>query len=237
MKIRIHAIVSTLTVCSLLCLSGGCGQKSLSGNPGSSAVPANKAGELAALQEKRQGYEARLKAMSAADLVQRLAADSAKGREPFNSATYRELVSRGASAGAAIKAQLGPEGHADLLNLLALRPVDPGQYHALDPAFRVKLLVDALKNAKFFNAWGIPHLYWEDAARAIIDEGPAASDALSALLRDTRPAPVFGSEGAVVDQQYHYRVRDYAWALLAAARNQKIDIPADPAARDRLIGP
>jgi len=51
----------------------------------------------------------------------------------------------------------------------------------------------------------------------------------------TRPAPVFGSEGAAVNAQFHFRVCDYALALLNEIRKQRAPFPADVAARDRLI--
>ena len=35
-------------------------------------------------------------------------------------------------------------------------------------------------------------------------------------------------------KRYNYRVSDYAWALLNEIRGQKIQIPEDPAARDRM---
>ncbi|HWO35371.1 MAG TPA: hypothetical protein VNO32_41785 [Candidatus Acidoferrum sp.] len=222
----LSSIVATLA----LIFFCGCGQQQT--NPAFSSA-ADRAKQLTALQEKRQNYEASLKAMSNDQLAQVLASDSAKGREPFNSPAYRETVSRGAVAASALKSQLTRPDRGSLLPLLALRQVNPELYRSLDPAFRIGVLIDALKNSKYFNTFGIPMMYWEDAAKAIIDEGEAASAPLTALLHDKRPAPVFGSEGTEINRQYHYRVCDYAWALLMEIRHQKVNMSTDPAERDR----
>lgn len=216
----------------IVLLSSGCGQRTGASN---SPAVAEKVKELSGLQEKRVAYEQKLSNMSVTQLAGEMSSDSDKGREQFNSAAYRETVRRGKPAASELSAQLKRNDRGSLVGLLALKQVDADQYRSLGPAFRVAVLIDALKTSKYFNVWGVPHLYWEDAAKAVIDEGEAAAPSLLALLRDTRPAPVFGSEGAQINQQYHYRVCDYAWALLNEGRKQKAAIPADVAERDRLI--
>ncbi len=217
----------------VLFFSAGCAQQSNQGAGPTSATDRVK--ELKVLQVKRDDNQKRLKGMNAAQLAQELGSDSGKSREPFNSPAYREVISRGQPVATELRAALTRNDRSSLLGLLALRQISPDQYRSLDPAFRASVLTDALKNAQYFNSWGIPHLYWEDAAKATIDEGQAAVAGLEALLRDKRPAPVFGSEGATVGRQYQYRVCDYAWALLNEIGRQKVEIPADPAERDRLI--
>jgi len=229
---RISSASSVVAALGLVLLSG-CSRPSTNPVPSSATDRAN---HLAALQDKRQKYEASLKAMNNEQLAPTLASDAAKGREPFNSTAYREMVSRGAAAGPALKSQLVRNDRSSLLALLALRQVDHGQYQSLDPAFRVGVLVDALKNSKYFNTFGTPMVFWEDAAKAIIDEGQAATGPLTALLGDKRPAPVWGSEGTSINRQYHYRVCDYAWALLSEIRHQKVILSPDAAERDRQIG-
>lgn len=210
----------------------GCQQRSERTN---STAVTEKLKDLNSLQEKRMSYEKQLKGMSVTQLAAEMSSDSEKGREQFNSAAYRETVSRGKQAASEIKAQLKRTDRSSLLGLLAVRQMDTEQYRSLAPAFRVSVLIDALKTSKYFNIWGVPGLYWEDAAKATIEEGEAAAPSLTALLRDTRPAPVFGSEGAAINRQYHYRVCDYAWALLNEARHKKVEMPADPKERDRMI--
>ncbi len=190
---------------------------------------------LASIDAKRQARVQELKGMDVRRLAQELWADSRKGVEPFNSAAYRELVSRGERVAAEVKATLQTADASSLLVLLALRNMSTAQYQAVDQGFRVRVLVDALKNARFFNMWGIPHLFWEDAAKAVIAEGKAAEAPLLALLGDKREARLWGSEGNVEQQRYRYRVCDYAWALLNEVRGTRISIPEDPVARDRLI--
>ena len=173
-----------------------------------------EARELRSLQEKRSEYERQLRLMPIRGLAQRMEADSEKGLEPFNSPAYREAISRGEGASSELKSTLTKEDRSSLLGLLALRKVSPAEYSSLEPKFRVTVLTDALKNSRYFNTWGIPNLYWEDAAKAIIDEKQEAVEALKPLLKDTRPALLFGSEGATLYQQNHYQVKDYASALL-----------------------
>jgi hypothetical protein len=227
-KVESSSLV-TLATCGMLFFAVGCGQ------PKPAGMPPEKAAELRALQEKRENHATQLHGMAIKQLAQELAADSEKGREPFNSAAYREAISRGEGAAGDLKQTLARSDRSSLLGLLALRHVSATQYHSLEPAFRVNTLTSSLENSRYFNTWGIPNFYWEDAAKALIEEGSAAESSLLKLLRDQRPAPVFGSEGATVGAQFHYRVCDYAWAFLNEIRLHKIEQPADPTERDRLI--
>jgi|GEM_PF-1827279 len=231
-RIRRVALVALAIVPLAIAVLGGCGQQT---GGGSSSALAEKVKDLKGLQEKRTAYEKRLKSMTVAQIADEMSSDSTKGKEQFNSAAYRESVSRGKQAASELKGRLSRNDRSSLLGLLALRQMGADQYRSLQPAFRVSVLIDALKNSKYFNVWGVPGMYWEDAAKALIDEGQAATPGLLTLLRDVRPAPVFGSEGAQINLQYHYRVCDYAWALLNEGRHQKVEMPVDPRDRDRLI--
>lgn len=191
--------------------------------------------ELASLDTKRQVRLQELKAADVRRLAQELSADSSKGQEPFNSMAYRELVSRGESIAPELKATLTKADALSLLALLALRRVSPAQYQSVDQSFRIAVLIDALKSSKTLNTWGIPHLFWEDAAKAVIAEGKAVEAPLLALLDDKREVRLWGSEGAEVQRRYHYRVCDYAWALLNEVRGVHPAIPESPAERDRFI--
>lgn len=147
---------------------------------------------------------------------------------------FKELASRQGTAAAELKTQLRAPDRSSFLGLLALRQMGSA-YRELDAEFRVAVLVDALGSSRSFNTWGLPHLYWEDAARAIIDEGPQAEKALLPLLADARPAPSWGSEQAMEYRTYQYRVSDCAWALLRAIRGETGIIPTNPKDRDELI--
>ncbi len=174
--------------------------------------------------------------MPAANLLHELERESLMGVEPFNSRAYREAVRRGADIGRQLRDSIDAFDRSELLTLLALRKADAVQYATIDPARRVQILVDSLKNGIFYNVWGIPHLYWEDAARALIAEGQRAVPALEALFDDKREAPVWGDEEVMVSRAYRYRVRDYAWALIREIQGAPIaDMPRDPERRDRLI--
>jgi len=184
-------------------------------------------------QRKRESRIAELKAMDVVALSKELAVDSEAGREPFNSMAFAEMVSRGETGAPALAKAVAGGGRSSLLALLALRQVSRTAYSELTPAVRVQILIDALRTSKYFNTWGLPHLRWEDAARALIEEGPAAQGALRELLTDKRDAPVWGGEDFAEYQRYRYRVCDYAWALLNEITGRKVVISEDPAARDR----
>jgi hypothetical protein len=211
---------------------------------GQASSPTNRAEEQQVVEKrepaldqalkKREARLQELKAMDVPQLAAELEKESLKGREPFNSLTYAETVSRGEGAAAALAPLITKPNRASLFALLALRKISAGGYKNLKPEFRVSVLVDSLRTAKYFNTFGLPHVRWEDAAKAIIEEGRAAEPALVELLSDKRDAPVWGSEDFAEYQRYKYRVCDYAWALLNEIRGTKVEIPEDPAARDRL---
>jgi hypothetical protein len=146
------------------------------------------------LVEKRKAREQKLAAMNTAQLAAELEDESNRGVEPFNSMPYTVLVAQGAESASELKNLLTKPDRTSLLGLLALRKMDLKEYQQLQPAFRVKVLLNALQTSKTFNTWGLPHRYWENAALAIIDEGPIAEDSLMTFLDDCRPAPLWGSE-------------------------------------------
>ena len=228
------SLVSIILVFALPCSGLGC-RRSIS-------EEANKKhGEAARvahdMQLKRENRKRQLHDMNVVQLAAELLSESERGVEPFNSMTFTEITSRGEAAGTELKASLTRPDRTSFLGLLALRKISSDQYKALAPGYRIGVLVDSLRTSKYFNAWGIPHAYWEDAAKALIEEGAAAQKPLSALLGDKRDAPVWGSEEVHEYQEYHYRVCDYAWALLNGIQQKKLDIPKTPEERDRLIAP
>ena len=122
-----------------------------------------------------------------------------------------------------------------MLALLALRKKDSVFYQRFNQPLRVQILTDALANAKLYNAFGLPHIKWEEAAKAIIAEDGAITDSLKSLLRNTHPAPVWGSEDYAEYSMYNYRVCDYALALLMAINKQSFTMPKNPEERNRMI--
>lgn len=185
--------------------------------------------------QKRAAWSAKVKAMSPAELAVELKSESEHGREPFNSMAFAEAVHRGEAAAPALAAAITTDDRSSLLTLLAVRAASRATYDTIAPERRVNILVDALRTSPAFNTWGMPHAKWEYAAQSLAGEGDLAVRKLTPLLEDKRPAPTWGSEDRMQYEQYKYRVCDYAWALIAAIRQQKIEIPRDPAARDREI--
>lgn len=191
--------------------------------------------QLDELDAKRQAREKELAAMDVPQLAEELRSDSERGVEPFNSMPYAEMISRGEKAAPELFESLTDVDRTSILGMLALRQIDSGLYGKLGSDFRVSVLIDTLVTSRTFNIWGMPHLYWEDAATATIDEGREALEPLMALLLDRREAPMWGSEEVMEFQQYSYRVQDYAWGLSMAILGEEIEIPMAPEARDKLI--
>ena len=228
--------LSTIMV-AFVGLSISCGGQT-GQTPRSNKPPAEVEPHLKKLEEAKARGEAQEREytqMQLPELVMRLEADSAKGVEPFNSVAFREARRRGRGAGTELAAYVNKPDRSSFLTLMAVHKTSKEDYDRLDLKLRASILTDALRTSKQFNTWGLPHRYWEDAAKVLIETGEAAEPALRSLLTDTREAPVWGSEEAMEYQKYKYRVKDYAWALLLEIRKQKTEIPVDPEARDRLI--
>ncbi len=232
-----HLIVIVL---ALVALSVGCGSQT--GSTGqakpSKTPPAEMQPHLKKLEEaeaKGKKMEAEFRAMSVPDLVKRLEEDSVKSVEPFNSVAFRQVRTRGAGAGRELAGFVKKADRSSFLTLMGVYATSKEDYNRIDVALRAAILTDALRGSKHFNTWGLPHLYWEDAAKALIETGQAAEPALREMLKDSRDAPVWGSEEVHEYQRYKYRVKDYAWALLMEIRGTRTEIPPEPEARDRLI--
>ena len=190
---------------------------------------------LETAQAKQPAIRAEYKALSVLELIRRLESDSSKDVEPFNSLAYREAVARGAAIGRELATSIKSQDRSSFLTLLAVRKTYREGYDALDAKSKAAILVSALQNSKYFNAWGLPHLYWEDAAKALIELKDVAAPALTALLQEQRTAPLWGSEEAMESKAYNYRLKDYAWALLLEISGEKVTIPREAGARDQLI--
>jgi hypothetical protein len=217
----------------------GCGPQRETGAPNTNTeqdkIVSLRTEVMTAAQQKRDEREKKLRAMDIPQLAGELVQESQKGREPFNSMAFAELISRGENGAATLSSLLTkPEG-GSLLGLLALKQMNRTRYTELQQGFRINILVEALKGAKFFNAWGLPHVRWEAAATALIEEGAAAERPLFSLLEDKRAAPVWGSEDFAEYQRYKYRVCDYAWGILREITKTVGAIPESPEERDRLI--
>jgi len=177
-------------------------------------------------------------AMDNATLLTRLVEQSASLKEPFNSLAYRELKTRKDvdmnALASLVKENPNPGG---LLPLLLLRRVDRTAYIAVPAELRAKVLTESLQASKMFNTWGLPNFYLEDASNALIESGQIVVPELSRMLNDCRPAPLFGSEEAMLSQLYKYRLCDYAlFFLKRIAGDERFKLPKTPEERDALIG-
>jgi len=177
------------------------------------------------------------KAMDNATLLKKLVEQSTAKREPFNSLAYRELRGRKDVSADSLVSLVREMHNGDaLLPLLLLRKLHEKEYLAIAAEERASVLTDALKNSKTFNTWGLPHIYLEDASRAMLECGQAAIPALKQMLSDTRPAPVFGSQEYMEYLRYKYRLCDYALFFIEKLQGNAIfRMPVSVAERDSLI--
>ena len=176
-------------------------------------------------------------AMDNATLLNHLVEQSKALREPFNSLAYRELQTRTNvdpnALAALVKANPNPGG---LLSLLLLRKLDQKAYMELPADTRAKVLTDSLQVSKTFNTWGLPNFYLEDASNAMLEAGQSTVPALTRMLRDTRPAPLFGSKEYMLSQRLKYRLCDYAlFFLKRIGGDAQFTLPGRPEERDALI--
>ena len=170
-------------------------------------------------------------------LLNKLMEQSKQKKEPFNSLAYRELQTRTNVDPEALSALIRDSKNADaLLPLLLLRKLNNAAYLRLPMQLRIGTLTDALNKSKYFNTWGIPPFYLQDASRAMLELDTTAFPALRRMLADTRPAPVFGSKEYMIYQRYQYRLCDYALFFLKNLQgNRNFAMPPTPAGRDSLI--
>jgi hypothetical protein len=196
-----------------------------------------KKAELAEQDRLVAQTEQSYKAMDNAGLLKKLAEQSARKREPFNSLAYRELVTRKDVDTKQLTTMVNEKRNGDaLLPLLLLRQLDAKTYAQLPVEVKASVLTDALQNSKTFNAWGLPNFYLEDASKALLECGKAAYPALRRMLSDTRPAPVYGGKLYMISRRYGFRVCDYALFFLKNQQGQPYYVePAAAADRDALI--
>jgi outer membrane murein-binding lipoprotein Lpp len=215
--------------------SSGC--KTQSNNATAQAQATARASSDSIQQQARQTAQ-EYHAMTDTHLLEKLVEQSRKQKEPFNSLAYRELRNRKDVSADSILTTIRQLKNADaLLPLLLLRKLHVEIYKAVPADERAAVLTDALEKSKTFNTWGFPHLYLEDASKAMIECGPSAQPALKRMLSGTRPAPLWGGGQTVMEsERYKYRLCDYALFFLEKMQpGNNFVMPVNPDDRDSLI--
>jgi hypothetical protein len=198
-------------------------------------TPVDRAQMIELFAKRRHAREQQLHQMSVLQLVHELQVESDQGIEPFNSMASKEVTARGAPVAVELRQSIINTDQWSLLALVALRKLDLNQYNMLDQHRRALVLVTALRNSKTFNTWGIPHLRWEDAAVALIVDRDAVRADLIDMLKDNRPAPMWGTEAASEQSAYGYRVSDYGLTVMTSVNAQPVSVPQSAKQRDKLI--
>ena len=171
--------------------------------------------------------------------VEQVQVDSRRGTEYFNSPSYDALVGQGEANAQRLRDSITEPNRTHLLSLLALREISSDLYEKMPRDLKARILTDALNQAVYFNSWGVPQLYAQTSdslrpapVQAIIDLGREALPYLEPLRAQQRSAPRWGSEEQLQDDTLHYRVADYAIALISAIQGEQFP---GRAARDGLI--
>jgi hypothetical protein len=229
--------VGTVPLSILLCICfAGCARKEEKNAPltaDQNAAKSRLEAQMAETARTTQTYHA----MDNATLLNHLLEQSKALREPFNSLAYRELKTRTNVDPNAMTTLVKENPNAGgLLPLLLLRKLDSKAYMGVSSETQAKVLTDALQASKTFNTWGLPDVYLEDAANAMIEAGRSAVPALTHMLGETRPAPLFGSKEYMLAQQYKYRLCDYALFFLKRIEGDaQFMLPMTSEERDALI--
>jgi hypothetical protein len=228
------AVGLALTFACLMACSGGSKDSPTSKALTSEQRSAKEQVDVAVEGAKKTA--ANYKAMNNDALLQKLMEQSVARKEPFNSPAYREMAGRDLDPKSLVAAVTTANGGDALLPLLLLRKQNQQAYLGISPEARAKVLTDALATSNRFNTWGLPNTYSEDAPKALLEVGDAATAALERLLSDTRPAPLFGSKEYMIYRRYQFRVCDYAFAYLEKIEGKDAaGMPVSPSDRDALI--
>lgn len=179
--------------------------------------------------------EAKYKEMSVPELIRKMEFDSEKGREQFNSPAYREITGRKNIIAEELFKSISGNTNKYLLSLLALRKINKELYLKLDPVIRAQILTDALAKSNYYNIWGLPHLYLEDASHAMIESDTSAVTYLKQILKDNSKAELWGSEEVMESKSYGYRKSDYAMFFIMRLKGDKSEFPSKPQDRDIKI--
>jgi len=190
--------------------------------------------EQESLNRKATAREESFKQKSVTELISELESAALKGKEPFNSLAFREVLRR-RDGGDQIFQSIRTKDQKEYFKVMALSKINPELYKRLTCDVICAVLTASLQKSVVFNAWGLPHFYWESSAKAIIECGRVAIPYLAPLLRDKRPAPMWGSEEVKESEKYRYRVCDYAYALMREIDGKKWDIPEHIEERDKAI--
>ncbi len=236
MTMKKIGFASTATLLMCMALAGCTASKDKNNAPLTADQTSAKTKLESQIQEAAQTTQT-YHAMDSTTLLGKLLDQSKAQNEPFNSLAFRELKGRTDVDSKALTTLVTQNANADgLLPLLLLRRLDNKSYLAVPAETRAKILTGALSGSKYFNTWGLPNFYIEEASHAMIESGRAAVPALKRMLSDTRPAPTFGSQEYMIYKQYNYRLCDYALYFLEQINgNSGFRMPVSPADRDTLI--
>lgn len=127
---------------------------------------------------------------------------------------------------------IDPETRFLAAELLARK--QPGLASA-EAANLAQVYVEALRNTKIANIWGMPGELDGPAGQHLVAIGIEAANRLVLLLEDTRQVAYSGSEEATVGNSYKYRVKDFAAFFIHRILGLPYNLRKTPSDRDAEI--
>ncbi len=173
--------------------------------------------------------------MSLAELASQLEQDAAQSVPPFGAESIRIAERGGQAAVPLLLEHIASRKATAFLALEALRLTDETAYAALPRRQRAEIYLNALRESRSFNTWGLPNLQLTDTAKALIGIQQDAVPGLTLLLSDKRSALLEGSKDGTTAVLYGNRVCDYAWVFLMQIKNRTYTYFQDSAERDKAI--
>jgi hypothetical protein len=163
-----------------------------------------------------------------------LIAESRDETPPWASEAIELVPECGETAVTQLQQQVATKSATSFLALEGLRMQAHAAWQHISAEERAAIYANQLATARWYNPWGFPGQPL-DTANALISLGAAAVPFLRPLLESQRPAPSFGSETAAMSHVGRYRVRDYAWGILAEILGERPAFNENADERDRLI--
>jgi hypothetical protein len=186
----------------------------------------------------QRGRAVKRSGLSEETVIDQLISESKSGEPLMKSATLRGLKLAPEDIEAMTNYIVSHSDHTAYHLLFALRGNAPDAYRRLPDSSKARVLCDALTHLMFLNDWGDldPNGSHDgEAALALLELGKSAADCLAAVLDDSRPAPLYGSETAATSSLYQYRRKDFAYRYLSLISGREPAFDADPKKRDAEI--
>jgi hypothetical protein len=122
--------------------------------------------------------------------------------------------------------------------LFVVKNTSEKAYEGLPTDAKIMILASSLREQVFLNDWSYlekEECFDNRAGKALLGLGKAGIAHLEPMLKDSTPAPLFGSEEHTLSDLYGYRRKDFAYRYISLILNQEPDFSPYPKERDKAI--